>query len=195
MHKKFLFIAFILIAVIQLAVPVKSIYEQEDVLANGKEFKFQTAPVDPNDPFRGKYVVLRFKENSIGVAPYEKWTKGEEVFVHIDENEKGFATISYATKTAPEEHKHYCKATIRSVKTTFDENNNISRIEIRLQYPFNRFYMEESKAKAAEDLYRKSTSDTLSQTYALVNLKNGLATLKDVMIDGVSIKDAVEKPN
>ena len=192
MHKKLLFIAFILIAIIQLSIPAKNIYDQEHLIAHGKEFKFQTAPVDPNDPFRGKYITLSFKEVTIDVAHYEKWEKGEDVYACIEEDKNGFAKLIYATHQKPEQHKHYILSTIQSVKTSMDENNIITNVEIRIQYPFNRYYMEETKAKAAEDLYRESTTDQKTLTYALVNIKEGKATLRDVIIDDKSIKDVIK---
>lgn len=191
MHKKIIFPIFIVIALIQLSIPVKSIYDQEQILSHGKEFKFQTAPVDPNDPFRGKYIALRFKENAIRVSSYQDWEKGQEVFVVITENKEGFASPLRALLKEPTNEKHYLTAKIQNVKTNKDQFNHIIDKEITIQYPFNRYYMEETKAKAAEDLYRKSTSDSKTSTYALVNLKNGKATLKDVMINDTSIKDAV----
>ncbi|HMB62545.1 MAG TPA: hypothetical protein VKN36_05700, partial [Eudoraea sp.] len=59
-------------------------------------------------------------------------------------------------------------------------------------YPFDRFYMEESKANEAELTYRQSQRDTSKITYALVRIKNGEAVLKDVMIDGISIRELVK---
>lgn len=195
MLKKLIFPLFILIALIQLATPIKSIYNQEQILANGKEFKFKTAPVDPNDPFRGKFVTLRFKENTIKVAPYKKWNRGEEIFASIEENEHGFAQLLNVSKEAPSNHKYYILAKIQRIITTKNENNKISNVELQIQYPFNRFYMEESKAKAAEDLYRKASANKKTLSYALVNIKNGKATLKDVMIDGVSIREVIINDN
>ena len=189
MYKNFIFPIFILIALIQLTIPVKSIYDQEQILTHGKEFKFQTVPVDPTDPFRGKYIALNFKENTIGVSTYEKWSKGEKVFVIVEEDKNGFAQVMYASKTVPNNHNHYLSAIVQRVTSTKGESN----LEIQIQYPFDRYYMEESKAKAAEDLYRKATADQKILTYALVNIKDGKATLKDVMIDGKSIKDLIVK--
>jgi uncharacterized membrane-anchored protein len=189
MYKNFIFPIFILIALIQLTIPVKSIYDQEQILTHGKEFKFQTVPVDPTDPFRGKYIALNFKENTIGVSTYEKWSKGEKVFVIVEEDKNGFAQVMYASKTVPNNHNHYLSAIVQRVTSTKGESN----LEIQIQYPFDRYYMEESKAKAAENLYRKATADQKILTYALVNIKDGKATLKDVMIDGKSIKDLIVK--
>ncbi len=61
--KKLLLVAFILVALAQLYVPTKMILNRENVLANGTDFKFRTAPIDPNDPFRGKYVNLQYENN------------------------------------------------------------------------------------------------------------------------------------
>ena len=65
--------------------------------------------------------------------------------------------------------------------------------EVDFDLPFNRFYMEETKAKPAEDSYRKAHRDSLpSNIYASVYIKNGEAVLKDVIIDGVPIARYVE---
>ena len=63
---------------------------------------------------------------------------------------------------------------------------------LRFNLPFNRFYMEESKAKPAEDLVRRNrrngrNRDTLSnKTYALVYINNGDFVLKRAFIFFIS---------
>lgn len=52
-NKKTLLSVFILVAIVQLYVPAKMILDREDILDTGKEYKFKTEPIDPNDPFRG----------------------------------------------------------------------------------------------------------------------------------------------
>lgn len=52
--------------------------------------------------------------------------------------------------------------------------------------------MEETKAYEAEQAYIQSQQDTTKITYALVKIKNGNAVLKDVIIDGTSIKEIVK---
>ena len=51
-------IAFIFMVFAQWYVPSKMILDREDILKNGEEFKFLTQPIDPSDPFRGKYITL-----------------------------------------------------------------------------------------------------------------------------------------
>ena len=66
--------------------------------------------------------------------------------------------------------------------------------EINIDYPFERYYMEESKAYDAERTYRESLRDTIEHsTYALVYVKEGRAVVDDVLIDDISIKDIVKE--
>lgn len=177
---------FILLALVQIFIPAKMIIDSEDVLNTGVEYKFKTAPIDPTDPFRGKYITLRYKDNSVEVENKSDWLSGEEVYVVLNLNKDGFAIPKYISKEAPQYKTDYFKAKLSYV------NSDISN-RVRIIYPFNRYYMEESKAKNAEEIYRKSQSNKKHVAYALVNIKNGEAVLKDVLIEGVSIKDLVEK--
>ena len=62
MNKKILLIsAFVLVVLVQLYVPAKMIWGREEVLNTGTEYKFRTAPIDPNDVFRGKYINLNYE--------------------------------------------------------------------------------------------------------------------------------------
>ncbi len=176
--KQILIIAFIALASVQIYIPLRMILGKESVIKNGKEYKFKTAPLDPNDPFRGKYVRLRFTNNTKIVMPNEIWNEQDVVFVSFLSDEEGFAEIKSVLKTVPENEDFYLKTTVSYV---YDDG----RIEI--YYPFDRFYMEESKAPEAENVYWESLRDTSKTTYALVNIKNGDAVLKDVCIDGISI--------
>ena len=54
--------------------------------------------------------------------------------------------------------------------------------------------MEETKAPEAEKVYREALRrDSIQNAYALVSVKEGGAVLKDVIINGVSIKALAEK--
>lgn len=177
---------FALVALIQLYVPAKMIWHQENIWQNGKEYKFKTAPIDPNDPFRGKYITLTFEENIYNIEDEMEWTRGEEVYVLLTTNASGFAKIDSVTKQTPDNSSDFVKA-----KVWFLSGNGENKLTI--DYPFNRFYMEESKAYDAEVTYRESQIDSTKTAYALVSIKNGDAVLKDVLIDGVPIKEIVKK--
>ena len=185
LYKKVLFIGFLLIAIVQLYVPAKMIYDQEVVLLNGNEYKFKAAPIDPNDPFRGKYITLRFEATTFLVQNINEWAINDEVFVQIQNDTAGFAQIKNVSKKRPGNDPDYIKAKIAFLMED-------GKVNMRIEYPFDRFYMEETKAQAAEDMYRESIVDSTQVAYALVNVRNGEAVIRDVMINGTSISDLVK---
>lgn len=191
-NKKILLAIFILVAIVQLYVPIKMIFNNEDVLKTGTEFKFRTAPIDPNDPFRGKYISLRFDDNTTIFYTKEKWTTGEEIYVSIENNEDGFAKIKAISKEKPSNTPNFVKAKVGYGIFNLQENNRIV-----IDYPFNKFFMEETKAYDAEQIYNQTIRERNEKpTYAIVVIKDGNAVLKDVMIDEISIKEIVkEKQN
>nr|WP_299072846.1 GDYXXLXY domain-containing protein [uncultured Allomuricauda sp.] len=183
--KKFVLPVFVLVCLMQLSVPAKMILDKEDVLASGKEYKFKTAPVDPNDPFRGKYITLRYDENTIEIPKEHDWVRGDDIFISLTEDDDGFAKIKSVSKEKLSEKEGFVKAEVGYI-------TSYTTTELIIDYPFDRFYMEESKAHDAELTYTESQLDTTSVTYALVNIKNGDAVLKDVLIDGQSIREIVK---
>lgn len=183
--KKVLLPLFILVALAQLYVPAKMIWDKEDVLDSGKEYKFKTAPIDPSDPFRGKYIILSYDENIIEIPSDHNWTRGEIIYVSMIEDNEGFAKIKSISKEKIDLNQNFVKAKVGFI-TSFDTT------KLTIDYPFDRFYMEESKAYDAELTYRESQRDTTKITYALVNVKNGDAVLKDVLIDGIPIRELVK---
>lgn len=56
-------ILLIVLFAIQLAIPGYMIFEQNQILTEGTAYKFKTRPIDPYDPFRGRYVTLAFEAN------------------------------------------------------------------------------------------------------------------------------------
>ncbi len=185
-NKKFALPIFLALAFVQLYVPAKMIFDKEDVINSGTEYKFKTAPIDPNDPFRGKYLTLSFRENSIDVSLEENWLGGETVFVLLASDEGGFAKIQSISKQRPLLQSDFIVAKVRYV------SNNQTSKQVTIDYPFDRYYMEESKAYAAEKMYREAVRDRNSTAYALVSIKDGDAVLKDLLVDGISLKEMVK---
>ena len=184
--RKILLSAFILVAIIQLAIPGKMIWDKERILETGKEFKFETAPIDPTDPFRGKYIVLDYIESRIHIDSANTWNEGDRIYVILKTDEKGFAKVDYVSSEKPENNPNFVKAKVQFVSGLAFKTLNVA-------FPFDRFYMEESKAYDAEQEYMESQIDSTKTTYAVVSIKDGEAVLKDVMIDGVSIAKIVKR--
>jgi len=185
--KIYLAILFVLMCVSQWYVPVAMIAEQEDIRNNGRAFRFKTAPVDPSDPFRGKYVTLDFEAETFKASDRREWSRNQVVFVILEEDRNGFAAVADITDVAPDADVDYVKAEVSFV----DQEG------VRLRYPFDRFYLEESKASDAEKVYwesnRNNQDDTGKIAYAVVRVKDGKGALEDVRINGRSIVDIVRE--
>lgn len=182
---KYGFILFIIIALAQLFVPAQMIFSQESVLTQGKAYKFKTQPVDPSDPFRGKYITLRYDINS-AITNDTLWERKQEVYVYLKEDSLGFAMVKEVSRMPLTLNNDYVVAEVISYYA--------NQKKLRFNLPFNRFYMEESKAKPAEDAYREAQRDSLpNNIYGLVYIKDGEAVLEDVLVNEVSIADYVEE--
>ena len=185
---KILLPLFILVALAQLFVPAKMIFDREEILNTGKEFKFKVAPIDPSDPFRGKYISLNFEADRVGIQNTNGWKRGEQIYIILKNDSAGFAEIQSVTKVQPKSVVDFI-----AVKAGFTSSSYDNKDTLIIEYPFDRYYMKESKAYQAELKYRQSLLDTNTVTYASVYIKNGEAVLKDVLINGVSIKNIVEE--
>lgn len=171
----------LVVFVIHWLVPLRMIFGSEEVVTEGKMFKFRTRPVDPTDPFRGKYVTLSFSENSFVVDSSETWESGEDIYVQLGEDSLGFAVIEAVSKFG-------MGSEIVKAKVAY-----YSMGEVHINYPFDRFYMEETKAPVAENIYWEAIRDTSKITWAEVMVKDGKAVLTDVKIGGVSLKELAEE--
>ena len=165
---------FVLVALLQLAFPGKLVFDSNKVLWMGSELKFETRPVDPADPFRGRYVALNFAANQFEENTADSWKRNDRVFVLLDRDAKGFARIKGLSVVRPAANELFVKARI-----TYIYDNQIT-----VYYPFSKFFMEESKAPEAERIYREA-----GEGYALVKVYHGEAVLQDVVVKGKSLSE------
>lgn len=182
MNKTHLILAFIVTAALQLSIPVKMIYDSEMTERHGTEFLFKTVPIDPTDPFRGKYITLDY-----AIATYatndSTFKNEEQIYVVLKKDQKGFAEIASVLHDEPDNEQNYVIANV----------NHSYGGKVHIDFPFNRFYMEESKAPEAEKAYDEYSDKKTKPAYTLIAVNEGNAVVKDVIIDGMPIKDYVLK--
>ena len=183
-NKRIIISVFVLLSVIQLIVPLRMILSSERVLDEGVRYRFRMVPIDPSDPFRGRYITLRYRDNSVKVSDGEQWKRGEEVFAVLSTHKDGYAIVKSISRIRPQDNEDYITAKIRYVKNR-DEHSVV------LNFPFTRYYMEEFKAPKAEKAYRKLVRN--ANTYALVSVQRGEAVIEDVLLDGVPIADKLNE--
>ena len=179
--------AFILLVFVQWFIPAQMIWQKDKVRTKGYLHRFQTAPVDPSDPFVGKYVALNFKETSKKIGHSNDIDIRSEVYVTFSTDSNGYAHIKDISRTIPSHTKDYLKTAINYFTTEGDSDR------IHIDYPFNRFYMEENKAPQAEQAYNIRNADTSNKTYALVSIFEGDAVIKDIFINDSSLSQIINK--
>jgi uncharacterized membrane-anchored protein len=182
--KYLIWICFIIMIVAQWYIPGNMIFGKEQILRKGELIKFQTTPIDPNDPFRGKYVFLSFKENRFRPSNKNGFDRGQEIYVVLRKDPDNYATISNISATKPGKGILFVKANADYI----EENGTV-----HINYPFDRFYMEEFKAPIAERIYNEGRMDSTQKAYALINVLEGDAVIKDVLINDSSISELAGK--
>lgn len=178
---------FLGMCLLQWFVPAKMIYDTEALLREGTSYKFKTQPIDPSDPFRGKYVTLNFEAQAVTLADSSDWVPGDEAYVIFTTDSAGFATAVSIDRAEP--------PTGPFLKTTVSYLSSNEDFRVFFDLPFERFYLEESKASQAEQIYWSSQRDSTQVTYGLVNIGTGTAVLKDLMINDTSIVEIINRLN
>lgn len=191
MNKTTLFIIAVIVALAQLAASLSMVFTQEDVLANGKTFKFKTRPVDPTDPFRGAYLSLYFEADQFETDTTINIDSGDKAFVTIALDSAGFAAVKSISKEKPHAGD-YLSVRVRYANKRTNENTKI----IHFEYPFDQYYIEESKAKRVEEDYDRANAGQENQlAYAIIKIKNGNSAIQDLIINGKSATDIMKEFN
>jgi uncharacterized membrane-anchored protein len=178
-------IAFLLLAFIQWLVPVKIIFQKNEVLKKGRSYKFQTEPVDPSNPFKGKYITLNFTASSFTDTIERGLTHNADIYVMLGTDQNGYVFIKSLSTDKPKETIEFVRA---NVYYTSKEKDSLT---VFIRYPFNEFYMDEYKAPKAEIIFRESTGDRPTNTYALVKIWKGEAVIQDVYINDTPIRKLI----
>lgn len=185
--KIFSIIAFALIILAQWFVPLSIILKKETITSKGKLFKFKTEPIDPSNPFEGKYITLNYQQDTFSIAlnTLPLLERGDDIYILLKQ-ENGFAVIKDVVTKKPNGNIDYVKATVRYI----DNNNDV--LKLYIDYSFNKFFMQEYKAPKAESLYRDANRNPEVNCYAVVSIYDGSAVVNDVMINEVSISKLVK---
>jgi uncharacterized membrane-anchored protein len=180
MNPKVIFGLFVAVATVQLAVPVSQVWKHENILRTGRAYKFRTAPVDPYDAFRGRYVALNYADTQ---APVRKGDKldhhGQVAYVGLTEAADGFARFTELSVNPPASGDY--------LRVTYSWGD-------RFALPFDKSFMEESQAPQAEDAYRRfgnRRAQTNDATYVLVRVKGGRGVIENLYIKDQPIREFI----
>lgn len=142
--KKYLLGLFI-VQILALNLPI---IQREMTIASGELHSFQTVPIDPRDLFRGRYVILNFKENerefdfSCQNSDYFERQK-EKIYVEVVKNGE-FSELKNISHRP--EFAQYL-----TIKDYYCYNNKLT-----LRLPFERYYANEYEAPKLEQEVRNA---------------------------------------
>ena len=166
---------FILVALAQLSIPAFVAWSRIQTLAHGRVWKFKTAPFDPEDAFRGRYIGLRFAAESFPAPEKpeaEQIAAGSTIYVALKEDANGFAQVDRVSAT-PLQGDNVVKA----------RNGYWSDNTQRVWFPFDTFWVTEKIAPEAERVYRENTRRGKENAYVTVRIRDRDAALEQLYID------------
>ena len=184
MKTKPILLLFAVAALVQLVVPAAMIAKRESALRHGETFRFRTAPVDPYDAFRGRYVALSFNQRSVGLPPDHGYSRRQRVHAILSEDEDGYAFFSGIQRERP------ASGAYLSTRIAYLSSHTNAFLHI----PFDRLYMKETEAPEAERAYLRHNHPINRTAFVNVRIQRGFGVIEDLYLDGVPIRDYLAQP-
>ena len=169
---------FIIVAMLQILLLLSIIVRKENILRTGTRIKIKVQPVDPYDAFRGRYIAL---DVSYRISKSEKneYHRGQKVYALLEVDNTGFASIKGVAPKKPHSQLYF---------KTFVKGN-----DGRLALPYDRYYIEDSKALEVEKAYKRSRES--SSAYISVKVKYGSAVLEEVYLKNIPVLEFYDQEN
>ncbi len=197
--KKGFFFAF---AAIIILIPVYVAMSSQNVLDNGKLYKFKPMAYDPLDPFRGKFLRVNYETDFV-LTKFD-FDEGETAYVSIGVDKEGFAFFKEAHKSPPAT-EDYLTTKIRRSRLArsledqiaameeggFDPSKMDTRGEVSIDIPnnMNKYFINEDDALKAEKVFVTERE----HIYIGVRILGGEARLEDIYVHDQPIKEYLHK--
>ena len=189
--KKWIFLVY---AALVLLIPTFIIGSSENILSNGKMYKFRMQGRDPFDFFRGNYLTVRLDTRGIATKKSD-WKAGEKVFLSIALDEDGFAYFQEALPTPPKKGDYMETRVVKwwSVNAGFGaffgEGGRRRRVvDVEMPNNLGKYFINEEYALSGQNALRSMRGETTVG----VRVKNGHVRLQDIYIEGKPIMRYLE---
>lgn len=185
------------LGILQVAAAGWSIARYESTLSSGTPHRIHVAPVDPADAFRGRYVAVR---PSIRIArPIDPATerllfavqaREGTAYVVLEADAEGFARAGQVVATPPASGDYLEIERVSTAWETDPRQPGQAKVAgYDLGFAFDRYYMNEGAASAAEQKYIAATRQGARQgAWLTVRVRNGIGVIDGLFIDGVAIE-------
>lgn len=180
---------FLAVVLAQVSVPLSFIVKHERTLAAGETHRFRTTPVDPVDPFQGRYVIVNLADQRVDIPADVKLGRlnRQRGFARIETDESGWTQFS-TWHQEPPNNGSYLQTYLYQYgrfapRATEDTGTHV------IEIPFNRFYMTEDLAPLAEQLVRRRNEDV--DCWVEVKVHRGHAVITGLYLDDRPIEQAI----
>ena len=145
----------------------------------GEEIRIQTAPIDPDDLFRGSYVALSYEIETVSskqldaaiFSDFKRKNEGEYRNVYV-QLKKGEDQLYHADHVS---YKNPKKGIFLKGKLQIPYDFAGSS-PIQIEYGLDNYYVPKEKAEKLE------SSASVKPAIAIIKLKNGHVVLKEILI-------------
>jgi uncharacterized membrane-anchored protein len=165
------------VALAQLGVPAAMIWQREQTLKQGRVWKFRAAPVDPVDAIRGRYIALRFAAEEFD-APAKFESGNKSVYAVLKQSADGFAEVDHLTTEV-----------VAGDDVVPVESAWWSKGKEHVSFPFDKFWVAEANAPAAERAYVENNRRDKQNAYVTVRVRRGDAALDQLFIDNEPLSE------
>lgn len=189
---KFRWLAFVIGTLTTLGIPVSAIWIHYQTLSHGEVVKVRLMPIDPYDPFRGRYVALQLENERVPAAAPESFAdqRHRSGYLSYRTDEDGFLQAIEIYENRPTETPYL------EVYDIWEIGEN----EYTYQLPFDRYYLNEKDAQLAEDIARESLrvqqiaaeSEKLP-SYLILRVRRGNAAIENLMIDELPVQQRIRE--
>ena len=179
---------FLALCAVQLAIPLAMAYRYERTLREGAVYRFHTEPFDPVDAFRGRYVAIRLR--LVAARNFDGRDYRQKTYVTLGTDAQGFGVVRALSQQPPSDgdwlegtigNDVYDMALLRGEGTV-----DRARLGVQIELPFDRYYMEEGKAPAADRIWRQGMQQ--AEATARVRVRHGLGAIEGLDVNGVPIE-------
>ena len=179
-----------LLCAAQLALPLSLVVKHERTRSSGSPWRFQTAPVDPGDPFRGRYVRLSFvaERNAVPMANSGLLYIRDDtrMYAELAADDKGYARLVRLHEQRPASGE-YLDVFVRHMEYKDEPGRTHSAPAAFVRLPFDRYYLPEALAPMVEQDYARASREAQANTYAEVRVRDGHAALVNLVLDGTAV--------
>ena len=191
----------VVLSAAQLTAAAWSIVRYEMTLATGTVYRVKVFPVDPADPFRGRYVAIQpvltlptplppdvaALLDDVGV--FRRNPARKTAFAVLGTDSEGFARADQVVPEPPRTGDYLEIAGVRLRTIGAVEQGRQPEMVRDIVLPFDRYYMAEAAAPAAEQRYRENVRR--DNAWITVHVRNGVGVVEGLFVGGVRIEDAV----